>query len=1005
MKKLLFILLLLPFFGLSQTTGYLRYDSVKIMKQNGNSNLIIENATRGLTNSFLQNYSEGRTKFAYALDSVWQDGDSIRFRYGTTTIAVPATGGSISPTACNEIIEPGAVVYTGTGLNFYITPATYRIDCIEYTSDSVSFTLDPADGTFDRFDRFYLDATGAHVVTGTPAESPLIPQLPSSSLDLTSVQIDAGATTPDLVTSIVYDENTESVVTNFGTTTDGGQTTTVYKGTFATEVTNIVNGEYIEFTKTSGAWDVSTMDQFSLFFRLKQILGAATYIKVSLWNGTTLLSNEVAIGFNKNAINQWQGAAFPMSLFGNITNTLVTKVRFRYQTSTGATHPGFFFDWITFVDGLSSPGPGGNINLTLNMPPAFTVSPFNTVVNNGVWNVTMPGTQGQYLRGDGTVGTKDWITKIGAVDNYDRVPNGMQISGDTLYGQTADTTNVGFLGAYDWRRFDSTARMTVENVGDGDSVMVNLDAFRTAFKTLKEGTGVTFDITDTTITVNSSGGGAALIPTNGTGTATGNATGDLAGNEYLLKSGATELDKVAPTFAERTSVSGGSYVKQTQIAAGGQFWEVEATDGSASSILRVGQFGTPDEISLSTDTVKINLQNNDNIKSISDSANYYFLVIEKGSGLKAIGKTHWPAAGGGGGTPSLQDVTDIGNTTTAGIIAEAFNTNDSKVQIGTSLSYGMVNLANTSGMTVGLRPSDDVAGNILVLPPPSSVGLLDTLATLADVRAGSGGGAANLLFDSLGAAGVSPVTVRDDTLMSRRISVTGGLAIDTTATGGIVIDASGVSGGGGSFTPAITVLTSGTTWTTPGDITASTVFKITMAGGGGGGGGHNTTNGEAAGGGAGGALVVYVTGLTASTGYTYAIGSAGTGGTAAPTDGSAGGNTTLTIGATTYTANGGGAGAAAQGGAGGTGGTATNGDINITGQAGSGSGGTASAATPGVAGGSPGLGLGVGGGAQRNTGGSGLPGTGYGAGGGGGTHTSATGGNGTTGVIIIERIN
>lgn len=847
MKKLLFILLLLPFFGLSQTTGYLRYDSVKIMKQNGNSNLIIENATRGLTNSFLQNYSEGRTKFAYALDSVWQDGDSIRFRYGTTTIAVPATGGSISPTACNEIIEPGAVVYTGTGLNFYITPATYRIDCIEYTSDSVSFTLDPADGTFDRFDRFYLDATGAHVVTGTPAESPLIPQLPSSSLDLTSVQIDAGATTPDLVTSIVYDENTESVVTNFGTTTDGGQTTTVYKGTFATEVTNIVNGEYIEFTKTSGAWDVSTMDQFSLFFRLKQILGAATYIKVSLWNGTTLLSNEVAIGFNKNAVNQWQGAAFPMSLFGNITNTLVTKVRFRYQTSTGATHPGFFFDWITFVDGLSSPGPGGNINLTLNMPPAFTVSPFNTVVNNGVWNVTMPGTQGQYLRGDGTVGTKDWITKIGAVDNYDRVPNGMQISGDTLYGQTADTTNVGFLGAYDWRRFDSTARMTVENVGDGDSVMVNLDAFRTAFKTLKEGTGVTFDITDTTITVNSSGGGgSALIPTNGTGTATGDMTGDAGTHNLAITGDGT----TAATTIKRTTDEGGGTIRDQEIVIaidGTTRIDTRRTGSSSASIVNTGgtiglhtydsTTSTHGLIGINPDLIEFDTPNGvytftNLADSIADDDNYSLVWNNV---TNQIYKAPLGSGGGGGGTPGIDSVLAQNQTITTDryvnmsdkqVTWSATNPGvDSVVQrhdadrwetmwsnhtnrlSGLHISVNLVQLQSFNGVdNEGGRFSingaiggggalyEDYGAVPTGIQYNADYSATYTNRSLVDKEyvdtlfaSGGGGGAANLLFDSLGAAGVSPVTVRDDTLMSRRISVTGGLAIDTTATGGIVI--------------------------------------------------------------------------------------------------------------------------------------------------------------------------------------------------------------------------
>lgn len=95
MKKLLLALLtLISISAYSQTTGYLRYDTVRVQRTGGNSTLVIENATRTLTNGFLQNYSEGRTRFARALDSVWIDGDSIRFRYGTTTLAVLAPGGS-----------------------------------------------------------------------------------------------------------------------------------------------------------------------------------------------------------------------------------------------------------------------------------------------------------------------------------------------------------------------------------------------------------------------------------------------------------------------------------------------------------------------------------------------------------------------------------------------------------------------------------------------------------------------------------------------------------------------------------------------------------------------------------------------------------------------------------------------------------------------------------------------------------------------------------------------
>lgn len=116
MKNIL--LILFTFFStaaLSQSTGYLRYDTVRVQKIGGNSTLIIENATRNLDGAFLQNYSQGRTRFAHALDSVWLDGDSIRFRYGSETIAVLA-GSAIDTISLSNRID-GKIGYASNGLS------------------------------------------------------------------------------------------------------------------------------------------------------------------------------------------------------------------------------------------------------------------------------------------------------------------------------------------------------------------------------------------------------------------------------------------------------------------------------------------------------------------------------------------------------------------------------------------------------------------------------------------------------------------------------------------------------------------------------------------------------------------------------------------------------------------------------------------------------------------------------------------------------------------------
>jgi hypothetical protein len=189
------------------------------------------------------------------------------------------------------------------------------------------------------------------------------------------------------------------------------------------------------------------------------------------------------------------------------------------------------------------------------------------------------------------------------------------------------------------------------------------------------------------------------------------------------------------------------------------------------------------------------------------------------------------------------------------------------------------------------------------------------------------------------------------------------------------------------------------------------VALIRMLGGGGGGGGVATftsNSGGGAGGAAGGFLYAQAS-VSEGVSYTCAIGAAGAGGAAGNNPGTAGGSTTLTIGATTYTANGGGGGAGANavavgfalGGA--PAALSTGGDLNLSSMGGMfGFNRSTSAAVAGF-GGSCEFGNG---GAMKNTHGNGNNGVGYGAGGGGGCNISnggnVAGGNGTGGVIVID---
>lgn len=124
MKKL--ILLAMMFWGVAygQSTLYLRGDSVMLQRVNGNSELIILNGTRSVTNGLLQNIGNGRTRFV-SLDSI-------------TTATLASNGLSLSGDTVQlgqnasadgkaSIFNSARTVYTGSyDLNFIGDTASNR---------------------------------------------------------------------------------------------------------------------------------------------------------------------------------------------------------------------------------------------------------------------------------------------------------------------------------------------------------------------------------------------------------------------------------------------------------------------------------------------------------------------------------------------------------------------------------------------------------------------------------------------------------------------------------------------------------------------------------------------------------------------------------------------------------------------------------------------------------------------------------------------------------------
>lgn len=289
----------------------------------------------------------------------------------------------------DELIQPGYVTYSGTGLKFYISPSIIRVDGVIYGTTYDSVTLSASDPDDPRKDVIYVATTGIEVAEGTPAGPAAEPQLEAGQFKLTVIDVPATATTPGITTNIIWDENTESVVTNTGTTTDPDNTTNVYRLTKSVNVTNIGNGDIVHLTLPSTI-DLNNYNSISGFIDLKAGMSGSASLRIRFFNGATAVSNEVVIGLNRSSTD-YQGWSVPLSQF-TFSNTFVDRVNIRYiHSGSVVVHAGFFLDYIHLVNGFIQPGGGSGTPLAIGPIDTKTPNSNGATIENGYlyfWNGT-----------------------------------------------------------------------------------------------------------------------------------------------------------------------------------------------------------------------------------------------------------------------------------------------------------------------------------------------------------------------------------------------------------------------------------------------------------------------------------------------------------------------------------------------------------------------------------------------------------------------------------------
>ena len=295
-----------------------------------------------------------------------QETDLIPIGDAETGQLKTTTFNAVSGITGDGIISGGIVTWTGTGLNFNISACTYILNGVRYVSPFTTKTLAAADPTNPRIDVFAVNTSGqVEVIQGTPNANPVEPEGDTpTTLGLTNVTINAGATTPNGVTKdMIYDENvetwtkTESVTGSF----DYNDTAFAYTGSKSLRVTMNAGSAYFLFSKAT-AMDITTYKSLSFAIRLNTAWTGNTALFVQFYNGTRLITNTYQItttntvGFNRNLANTWQLITIPLN--GTIlkfSQNSFTGVRI-YTTNAAATYR---LDTISLNGGINNPTGGG----------------------------------------------------------------------------------------------------------------------------------------------------------------------------------------------------------------------------------------------------------------------------------------------------------------------------------------------------------------------------------------------------------------------------------------------------------------------------------------------------------------------------------------------------------------------------------------------------------------------------------------------------------------------
>jgi len=233
----------------------------------------------------------------------------------------------------NGITQPGVISWV-SGYTYEVSPSSFYIAGVNYTTPYTEITLANSDPTYDRYDAVVGNTDGTvTIVTGTPAEDPLYPTIdPSTQVQLGFIFVTANSTEPNVDQDFIY----QNYPTIAWTTTSStariivNSTNNPYSVPTDIEASSAQNNDNVIFTAISPP-TISDFNIITFKIRSKQTWPNYTRLELQFYSGAFAVGNPVSLshgvyGFNSTLLTDYQIISIPLTTFGALTSVTAFRI-------------------------------------------------------------------------------------------------------------------------------------------------------------------------------------------------------------------------------------------------------------------------------------------------------------------------------------------------------------------------------------------------------------------------------------------------------------------------------------------------------------------------------------------------------------------------------------------------------------------------------------------------------------------------------------------------------